>query len=392
MNEDQLYGFTMGILNKIFFIKLIFLLLLLTFLKTEARVNNKSFILAEMRYEMMDYRGALSKYETALEDFKNETGSSDEGNVSPKMNLIRTYERIGDCYEQIGDKEKASEYRNLAIEELNDIKGDADIKNKPFLFDYYYNTKWRLGKKTSKNPEKQHRYRDLMRRKADDDQEKEKYKAYKEKMKNEKENSDEDVELLVEDSKRKKLFVGIKAGMNFPSYDGADISGKSGINLFLYGEYFFTRKNTFSFISGLGYITKGFTSEYNGNTSKISMSYLQLPIMVSWFPLDMDIVKPKLTGGFEFGFLMGNSYTNETTGSEEDYGDGLSSIAISFVLSPGIEYPLGNSDALTLDLLFGFGLNKSLKAVDSAVISVSESSGFDFRILLGYKITWDTLF
>lgn len=115
----------------------------------------------------------------------------------------------------------------------------------------------------------------------------------------------------------------------------------------------FSNQSNLGFGADILYSLEGAKREAGGNTFDYSLSYLRIPLRVSYFFSDPNSsFRPKVSVGPSFGFLMGakSEIKNDLGSFSSSNKDGLNSVDIGLNVAVGFNYALATKMWLNAEL------------------------------------------
>lgn len=199
-----------------------------------------------------------------------------------------------------------------------------------------------------------------------------------------------------------KLSIGIKGSPDFYNYQfkddiwGFGKEDKTKINYSLGPSVNYNISEKFSIMTGLLYATKGYILNYHfnlfdpndpafPNKSNINVSYLDIPLLISYDFIDQDKLSIFASTGVVSSFLikekeistMGNGSVKETKYSRPPFNKLLFAIDLGL----GLKYNLSEKLFISIVPYWRYGLNKlNDKILESNQTSTGANFGFFFNL------------
>lgn len=181
------------------------------------------------------------------------------------------------------------------------------------------------------------------------------------------------------------LYAGPKAGFALTSLSADDaVEDQLKQNATFTGGAFLNIK-----LIGLAiqpevlYIQKSADIEDTDNS--IKQSYLEIPVLVKFYPVIPGPLSVNVFAGPSFGFNLDTEFDFEGGSVSDD--DAGSTIALSAVVGGGVDFNLEGGSVLMLDARYNFGLSGVFDA-DNVGENFEDSkySGFAFYLGVGFKL------
>ncbi len=343
---------------------------------------------SDIEFNAQNYYQALKLYKDTYKKYsrriKNIDNYQSDKYIKNFRYMMRAKERTGDCYVRLGFKEKAIDIYISCLEDLEVFKENAQINNTRWLYDYYFETKYRINSKLNRKVKPQ-RYKEIKNKIYGDKSDREIF---------------EDESVTIEKKYKKKepveeeekpfdnpLRFGLMLGPNF-AYSTDNNTGTrltysvEGVIEYRFGRFF-------SLMGGFGYINKGFDDLY-GVVKNDFLRILMLGTLNLPFNISGERITPRFMTGLSWDINLSSEYESRLTGETYAFDYGMETWNLSFTIGTGVAYGLPTGE-LTLDFFANYSINDGMKSIKTKYFIINEARTGEFSILFGYRITFDEI-
>lgn len=169
---------------------------------------------------------------------------------------------------------------------------------------------------------------------------------------------------------------GVKVGLNMAKATGGDVGdgAKTYMGFAVGGYITYAFSDMFAVQPELQYTMKGTKYDVGGTTSKVKLSYIEIPILAKILLSGGEKIKPSFYIGPGIGFLM------SAKAEDVDIKDNMKSTDLGLIGGVGADYLMG-AHKITFDLRYEAGLTK---LDDTAAKADIKNSAFSILVGFGF--------